>query len=281
MNWNQILVNPWIGFSGALFGILGVAISIIFFIRSRRFQIPAYYKKTIHWYDGKSVPHDDIKMTFRGENITRFTISHIAFWNAGNQTIRISDFASASPLRLKIPKEIDLYDVRLTGTTTNEIGAQISLPDPDILKAGKEKEIPVIFDYLDENDGFLIQIIHNGNSDNSIEFAGKLPGVYEFKRSSSSSINHSFLLGPEDNKPISYTPPFIKWLIILTCFGLGGLGAWSIYCAIFKEFHWYQIISGIFIVYIFIPFIFLGEISVPKALCDATSQTDCAEEDEA
>lgn len=268
MDWNQIIANPWVGFAGTLFGVLGILASAIIYFRTRRYQQPAYYKSSIRWYDGANVPHKDIKLTFRGKDIARFTITHLAFWNAGNQTIRESDFAPASPLRLIIPDDVEAFDIRITAATAPEIRA--SLDSPEAIEAGANKEIPVHFDYLDAEDGFSIQVIHDAKSPSGIRFDGKLPGVSKFRSSSSSSRNAG-LLSPLGYRPaIRHASTMERWVAIpLFSLGLSGVGIWSIYWAFFKEFHWYQVPGALMVIYLFMPLLFLSEVNPPKALAES------------
>lgn len=268
MDWTQIIGNPWVGFSGALIGVFGIIVSIIFYLRTRRYQKPTYFKRSIRWYDGVNIPHKDISLMFQGKVIPRFTITHLAFWNAGNQTIREHDFAPASPLCLKIPEEIEVFDIRITAVTANEICANLETSKE--LEAGVQKKILVHFDYLDNNDGFSIQLIHDAESASGIKFSGKLPGVSKFKSSSSDSRERDLFSPLGYSQPFRSYPPVFKWLFIpLVSLGLGGTGIWSIYWALFMEFHWYHIFGGLLIFYLFVPFVVFSEVSPPKALSEA------------
>lgn len=273
MNWAQIIVNPWVGFAGTLFGVLGIIASVVFYFRTRKYQQPAYYKSSIGWYDGANVPHKDVSLTFRGRVIPRFTITHLAFWNAGNQTIRESDFAPASPLGLEIPEGAEVFDIRISAVTAHEIRA--SLESSDAIEAGEKRKIPVHFDYLDADDGFSVQLIHDADSTSGFKFSGKLPGVSEFKSSTSYSRERGLISPLGYGPPFQPTSPMFKWVLTpLLSLGLGGLGIWSIYWAAFREFHWYQVLGGFMIVYLFIPFFVFSEATPPKALADAASDRE-------
>lgn len=269
MDWNLIVTNPWIGFVGTVVGVLGIIASAIIYFRTHRYQQPAYYTSSIRWYDGANVPHKDIKLTFREKSIPRFTITHLAFWNAGNQTIRESDFAPASPLCLEIPEGIEVFDIRTTAVTAEEI--RVSLDSTVAFEAGEKKNIPVHFDYLDGEDGFSIQLIHDGKSASDIKFVGKLPGVAKFKSGVSYSGNWGLLT------PMGYRPPIRheSWALFLTmALGFGGIGIWSIYWALFIEFHWYQILGGMLTIYLILPFLVHSEVNPPKALAEAAMKND-------
>lgn len=273
MDLNQIILNPWVGFIGTVFGVFGVLISIIFYFRTRRFQQPAYYKSSLRWYDGTNIPHNDISLTFRGKEISRFTITHLVFWNAGNQAIRESDFAPASPLRLVLPEEAEIFDIRIIAVTASEIRA--SLDSPETIEAGAEKAIPVHFDYLDGNDGFCIQVIHDSKSAEGIEFAGKLLGVSKFLSSTSFSQKSFISQIVSDLQRIPSPSPLAKWITIaFACFSLGSVGVWSLYSALFSEFHWYQVLGAFMTIYLFVPFLLFSEINPPRVLTDAFSENE-------
>jgi hypothetical protein len=273
MDWNQLIINPYVGFVGTVFGVIGVLISINFYFRTRQFQQPAYYKSSLRWYDGSNIPHNDIRLTFRGKEISRFTITHLVFWNAGNQAIRESDFAPASRLRLTLPEDAEIFDIRIIAVTASEIRA--SLDSPETIEAGIEKVIPVHFDYLDGNDGFCIQVIHNSKSTEGIEFAGKLPGVPKF-RSSTSFLQKSIISQMvSDIQRIPSLPPLAKRITItLAFFSLGSVGLWSLYSAFFEEFHWYQVFGAFMTIYLFLPFLLFSEIYPPMILTDAFSENE-------
>lgn len=264
MDFQTIMQNPLIGFIGTFVGVIGLFSSIIFYFKSRRFQRPTFSKRSIKWFDGKSIPHDDIKLTFRGKEISRFVITHLAFWNSGNQTIRKSDFAKSSLLRIAIPSGTEVFDVRVTACTAPEI--QASLNSPCSFEADAYKEIEVNFEYLDANDGFSIQIIHDGQSD-KFQFLGKLPGVADFLATKSSYSEVNRRVAKRLTRVANLTGPLQKWVIVpLLCLGLGSFGLWSIYDAIFKEFQWFKPFFGILTFYLVIPFLIFSDKSPPKAL---------------
>lgn len=72
-------------------------------------------------------------MRYAGEQIENLTVTKIAFWNAGNDTIKGQDIDKNKPLTVHI--DID-------------------------------------FDYFDKNQGGIIQLFHNGKSGNDIKIYG-------------------------------------------------------------------------------------------------------------
>lgn len=249
MNWTEFASNPWVGFVGTLFGIIGVVLSITLYIRSRRLRRPTYYIRSIRWFDGNEVPHNELTLMFRGHPISGFTITHIAFWNGGNEMFRASDFAQSSPLRLHIPDNFELFDVRIAASTSTEIG--VKLNGPMALPAGVPKEIPIQFDYLDPGDGFKLQVIHDGHPSQGIDLVGKLPGAPEFRHVPAASS----------------LPLWAKWFFLPLFFiALGSLGPISLYYAFFREFHWYHILGFICTIYLAFPILMWREPVLPRKL---------------
>lgn len=269
----EFVANPWIGLLGILIGIVSIFVSIALHMRGRKYKQPAFYKSTLKWYDGTNIPHKDIKLLFRGRPISRFAITNMAFWNDGNQTIVEGDFAPAEPLALKILEGVELFDIRVTAVTSDAINVYLNITEKD--KSEGTKVIPIRFDYLDKNDGFLVQLIHDAKSDEEIAFSGKILGVSAFKSSNLYSMDRvrlpSQIIGPR----IPFSAPLFKWVYIpLTCIGIGFIGIWSVYCSIVGPFHWYQILGWLLIVYLFVPFSLFSDFTPPKALVGGGKPSD-------
>ena len=151
----------------------------------------------------------------------------------------------------------------------------LNIDTQEVIPKDGFNEYPVHFDYLDNDDGFTIQIIHDGKSDKDIKFLGKLPGVSGFKTTIIGSRPNAILKNLRSDVRSVYTPPVIKWLVMpLACLALGGLGIWSIYWAIFRQFHWYQVFGFICVIYLLVPFVLISEPSPPRKLCDELMSAD-------
>lgn len=271
MNWTEFASNPWVSLAGTLFGVIGIVISIVFFLRSRKVKRPTYYSRSMRWFDGKQMPHDELTLLFRGRPISRFTITHIAFWNGGNDTFRALDFAKSSPLRLVIPNGVEVFDIRIIARTTESNGT--ILDTPTSIAAATIKDVPIQFDYFDPNDGFLLQIIHDGGRDQRIEIAGKLPGVSKFEEHIETSSSDFVFDNRRLRSVFSHMSSLQRFLLLpLAFFALGSLGPISIYYAYFKEFHWYHILGFFCTLYLAVPFSLWREPIPPKALCELPHQ---------
>lgn len=265
MNWTQVAANPWIGFAGTLLGVVGIALSVVLYFRGRKVKKPAVFTRSIRWFDGEDVPHQELTLSFRGKPISRFTISHLVFWNAGTEMFRSSDFAPTSPLRIRIPGGVEVFDVRISGVTARETG--VTVQGPSSLPANGPNEVPITFHYLDPNDGFAVQIIHNGSVDQYPKFIGKLPGVNAFKKIDLSQGTRSER-SRQRATAMAFSPVMDRVVFPIFVFSIASLGPLSIYWTFSEGFHWYYVFLYVCTAFIVLPFAYWAEPRIPKDLLE-------------
>ncbi len=171
MNLSQFIelsaTNPWLIIASFLITIISLLLAIIFYFKSKRDK-KLYYAILSHNIVRDLVSRiDSLEMLYAGERIENLTAIKIAFWNAGNDTIKGQDIKK--PL-----------------TVTVENGYKILKAEPlhiidDINKFSinlsyDKSHINVYFKYLDKNQGEIIQLFHNGKSGNDIKIDGYIIG---------------------------------------------------------------------------------------------------------
>lgn len=90
------------------------------------------------------------------------------------------------------------------------------------------------FDYLDKKESFVLQLVHNGTSEEKIEIKGKIKGVKEVRRISSAELpspmnNVLMALDPVTLIPVHklvQNSAFMKYFGSLTYLGFGVLCTW-------------------------------------------------------
>ncbi len=168
---NAVSKNPLVPVGGILLGVIGIVLAVVFYIRSRRVSSVRYDYTAISLVEGLSDAMHGIEVTYKGAAQDRITVTHFVFWNAGTETIRSNDFTD-DPLRIKGIDDVAILDHRIIvandATNKVEIGA--------VQSARNEISIPVRFDYLDSNDGAVIQIVHDGSVLTGFRLAGSLKG---------------------------------------------------------------------------------------------------------
>lgn len=97
------------------------------------------------------------KLSLRYENIPidNLSITKYAIWNSGNVEIRREDIASLKPLKIKSNGDIKILDASIIRNTDEDNGFTITHVS--------EGEIEIGFEYVNEKNGTIVQIIHEGS----------------------------------------------------------------------------------------------------------------------
>ncbi len=88
------------------------------------------------------------------------------------------------------------------------------------------------FEYLDNDDYFVIQIIHNGSSQEKLGIEGKIKGVKSIEKVTGARVQSSLIkvmpfIAPIDE--LMGTPIFFKYFGSLTYFSIGLFVTWQIF----------------------------------------------------
>lgn len=170
---NQIVswlaANPWVILTSVFITIL----SLIYAIKTRATKKPRYLitgRNIIHNYRSGI---EKLEITSKGVPIPSLTVTQIKIWNKGNKTINRGDITEKDPLTVSISDGF-----RILGKTIYEKNEAnnfklVEVPDKNYLL--------VDFEYMDKNDGAVIEIFHTGNSPACIDIGGTIKGGGKIK----------------------------------------------------------------------------------------------------
>jgi hypothetical protein len=159
--------------AGVVIGLIAVVIGLIalvLYLKDRKVKKPRYEVRSyniIRDFEAKTVPLD---ISYLGKDVGNVTISKVLFWNAGNETIKWEDVASAEPISISVVGGYTILYAKTIGVknTANKI------EEPE--RRG-EASVVVKFEYLDKDDGAVVQLVHTGNSSEDIQVAGTIKGI--------------------------------------------------------------------------------------------------------
>lgn len=162
--------NPWISALSLFLALLGIVLAIIFFIRGRRTKEPQYAIRSTNLMRDFTSRLEALEMTYAGERISNLTATKLAFWNNGKDTIDGSDIAAADPLMVKVNDGYKILDssVLYAKNAANQFSINYSDDGSHVL---------IQFDYLDADEGGVIQLLHTGKSSEDIEVCGTIKGA--------------------------------------------------------------------------------------------------------
>ena len=154
--------------------IAGLIISHIYHrIQMRRREL-FWSMDTTSLVKGYSSFFEKLKIKYEGQKIENLTVSEITFWNNGNEIIDRADIAISLSIIPRTVANTQILDVKVIKTSTlgNKFAAQ-KMPD--------NPNINLHFDYLDTQQGAVIQVIHTGVSELPLWVVGEVKGVKEIQ----------------------------------------------------------------------------------------------------
>lgn len=174
----SLTTNPYFNIAGFIIGFLGVLLTIVFYLRAKKEKIPCFEISSNTILEKLHKSLDGLEVHYKGEAQERITITKVAFWNDGKETIDRNHLVEKDSLRLICPLSAKILDIRIVKSSAESNFVQIDNPVSD-------KDVtyyPLNFEYLDNKDSFIIQIVHTGNSHECFDIKGKIKGVNEIKR---------------------------------------------------------------------------------------------------
>lgn len=213
--------NQWLNLIFLGLAILSIIISIYLFRKSRKNKKPIFDKRSINVISDKIQKIGDIKVKYKGDKIENLTVTKVAFWNNGNETINESDQAPTDKLRIELNESYRVLDA--------EVIFQ-SAPTNNIQIENLANKILVTFDYIDGDEGGIIKFIHTGKKSSDVEFLGTFKGSNKLKQVNSGIfdigisviLNLPFFGQATDRfRQIEIFQKSFPWIMLLTGIGLG------------------------------------------------------------
>jgi hypothetical protein len=153
---------------GSALGAMGIILGFYFYFSSRRFARFSLQMQEVSIIGmHRSAPANGLEIRYKGKTVPRVTKVTAIFWNSGTDTIEGSQIATADPLRIELSDDSDLLNF--------EIIKQSRLVNNVSLSILNNKNA-IYFDFLDQNDGFVLEILHSGGK-NNLHFTGTIKGI--------------------------------------------------------------------------------------------------------
>ena len=161
------------GWVGAIIGIMGIIIAILTYKFSIKKPIPSYQRHSLEIIRKNQLElSKDIKISYKDVLVENLTKIEIVFWNEGRDTLKNENIVVDDPLLFKFSNDTIILSAKIIKQTRdiNKSYIRISETNSNIAYFG--------FDYLDQNDGMIFEIIH---TDINIypEIMGTIKGIPE------------------------------------------------------------------------------------------------------
>lgn len=155
---DQLIQYLGLGWVGSLLGIVGILLSIWFYIKSVQRAAPVAAFESIRLVGtSKSALPEAVTVLYYDRRVPRVTRSHVRIWNSGNATLDGKSIASVDPVRLEVEDDSEFLSVIVTKKSRD-----VTQLSAEILRSSPNKAV-INFDFLDPGDGAIIECLHTGN----------------------------------------------------------------------------------------------------------------------
>jgi hypothetical protein len=213
-------------------------------VKYNREKLPFYSMRGFNLMKDYSSNLKNLEVLYERNKIDNLSITNLIFWNAGRETINNSDIVSSDPLRLICNGSGKFLDAKIIYSNNPSNKFQHVINEDKTL-------IHINFDYMDKNDGLILQLLHTDIEPDNIEFSGRIKGAGKPKRkiiSKSTSSAKSLILNL--TAPVLLITMIIAFLLFL----------------FFKDFEMFEIEIKSKIFYFYIFFILLSTVII-ATLC--------------
>lgn len=204
--------NPWLNLVFLALAILSILISFVFYSRSKKEKVPLYNIKHFNLVRGHLKELKSVKISYGGEDVEDLTLTRLAFWNKGRDTIEQRDIAQADPVRITVPEGYRILEVNIDYIHNPVNSIEIKVSD--------DRTSAILnFDYLHTLEGCVLTIYHTAVGSQvkikgTIKGAGSIKnGVYE-KDSIFNAVLDATLMKVLPDKKYRFTRGFWRNVLI-------------------------------------------------------------------
>lgn len=162
--------NPWIILYSLIISALSFFGMLAIYVITKKEKIPFYSIKSTNIFQGLTGQFKPLKIEYNGEEIENLTTTKLFLWNGGKETIDKNDITELEPLKIKVTDNYKMLDINILESSKIANNFKYTLSH-DL------SELLLTFDYIDKNEGIVIQIIHTGKSEDDIKLIGLIKGA--------------------------------------------------------------------------------------------------------
>lgn len=143
---------------------------------------------------------NNLSIKYNNKEIDDLCVSRFVIWNSGNRVINANDIVKTKEITLQIRDTEEILDANIIAVTEETNNFSLLTID--------HKTIKVVFDYINQKDGVVIQIIHTGLS-GDVTISCKIKGGEQLKKYGEKTENIIEIR----NTPFSKKRSAIDWII--------------------------------------------------------------------
>jgi hypothetical protein len=160
-------------YGGFVIGVIGIILSVYLYQKALEKKEPRCFYRTYREIEKLSSSGDsNIQILYKSKDVDRVFTSYLWLWNKGKKAINQSDIPPQSNISIVLnDKEHHsrILDYRILKASRDEINFRVT--------SVNDNKFSFAFDFLDYNDGAVIEIQHTGSYDTEIGTEGIILGA--------------------------------------------------------------------------------------------------------
>jgi hypothetical protein len=148
------LENPWFLLLSFALSVVGTYLALI----SIKVKRLSYSVRSFRIVNPNEIDLPNLKITYDHQDIKQLTLTGIAIWNSGNETIRYQ--SDVDVIKICFNDGEKILNIDVLDKPTSELKCLKNC----------ETEVLIEFNFLKPNQGATIQIVHTGNLHHSLKF---------------------------------------------------------------------------------------------------------------
>lgn len=163
--------NPEIVVIATFFlAISSIILTALFYKLSKPRRLLAYATRTFRVVPVKRIKLKRLQTTYNGYPVESLSVTWVAVWNAGNESIRRGDVATKAPPIIYAGDGITLFETDIVETSTEANNVSLTPVYTPITGSA------ISFDFLDPGDGAVFSVVHDGSKVTDIRLNGEVIG---------------------------------------------------------------------------------------------------------
>lgn len=155
--------------------IISIFLTVFFYFKSRRKRVPFYSCRSTRLIQRDVNQINCLEVFYDKRKLTALTITKLAFWNNGRDTISKTDIAEKDRVRVQIKEAYEILSCEVIAQTKEANNVVVSMADD-------RKSVSISFDYLDYKEGVVLKIRHTGSESEDLEIKGSIKAVKSIQR---------------------------------------------------------------------------------------------------
>ena len=163
----KLMDNPYAWAILAICTVVSLPLGLYSIVKGKKYKAFSFshISNSIVRNGEKLIPQ--IKFTFNNLEIHNLTVTKVAIWSSGNEVINSADIVVGKELNVIVPDGVEILSAEIIGKSDETNQFSLVKMDPQVAS--------LAFNYVEKNDGIVVQVIHTGFSDD-ISVSCKIKG---------------------------------------------------------------------------------------------------------